>query len=84
MIAMSTKLLTLIKSALSKESSLSVNTDKLFQVLQGTEGLEHLKNKQRHIMAVVTINQSSEPHESLGNHCFDLRSIRCPDGSIQF
>lgn len=24
-----------------------------------------------------------QPHESLGNHCFDLRTMRCPDGSIQ-
>ena len=68
---MSPKLITLIKGALSKESSLSVNTDKVFQVLQGTEGLDRLKNKQRHIMAVVTINQSSEIKTllDLANQC---------------
>ncbi len=57
---MSPQLITLIKSVLSKTSTLSVTTDKLTQVMQGTEGLNYFKDKQRQVMAVLTLTQSSE------------------------
>ena len=50
----------LIKSVLASDSSLSFDSQQLSHLVQGTEGLEYFSDKQRQLMAVITLSQVSE------------------------
>lgn len=57
---MSEQLLTKIKEKLAASSSLSNNDNFLESYLKGTEGLQYFADKQRSLLAVITITECSE------------------------
>jgi 4-cresol dehydrogenase (hydroxylating) len=68
---MSPILTSLIKNALTTHSSLSFDPQQLSHFMLGTEGLEFFENKQRSLMAVITLTQSNEIKTllDLANQC---------------
>ncbi len=68
---MSPKLTCLIEKILASDSSLSFDPQILSRFMLGTEGLEYFDNKQRTLMAVITLTQSDEIKAllDLANQC---------------
>jgi len=68
---MQQKLASLINNILTTESNLSFEPDKLSRFMLGTEGLNYFDNKQRQIMAIITLTQVSEIKAllDLANEC---------------
>ena len=68
---MSKKLISLIENILATNSSLSFDPQQISRFMLGTEGLACFENKQRELLAVITLTQSHEIKAllDLANHC---------------